>query len=280
MAGKVALLLYAQDGRHSAPCIRLLGPLIYLTFFDRGGSLSTSGFDIHKHPELFLRILIGITANPLADLGFDETIVQDRTVVTGEKERRMRLTITVDGTTLDLVLEEILFISDALHGRGTTVWSAIIRRPTKDRRGKSRVTSTPVTDEPKVAVKDSWIDPLRKFTEGRILAKLNEMEVEGVPQLIYEGQVKAPLPFESEDKNMKFNHSTHTLRSHLGNINRDYHLRVHSRLVTTPVGQPALEFSCLAELLVAFLDYIIGKSNNIFNYPLVSPEFCSAQTSS
>ena len=52
-AGKTALLLYAQDGRHSAPCLRLLGHHIILTFFDRGGSLSTVPIDINQHPEVF-----------------------------------------------------------------------------------------------------------------------------------------------------------------------------------------------------------------------------------
>jgi len=33
VAGKIALLLYAQDGRHTTPCLRVLGHSIVLTFF-------------------------------------------------------------------------------------------------------------------------------------------------------------------------------------------------------------------------------------------------------
>ncbi|KIJ10238.1 hypothetical protein PAXINDRAFT_157676 [Paxillus involutus ATCC 200175] len=89
MAGKVALILYAQDTRHSVVCIRVLGQWIYLTFFDRGGSLSISPVDIHSNPEEFLRILIGVTASPFIDLGFDETITRDQEVQEGETGRRM-----------------------------------------------------------------------------------------------------------------------------------------------------------------------------------------------
>jgi len=45
-----------------------------------------------------------------------------------------------------------------------------------------------------IVVKDSWINPLRKFTEGGILAKLNEAGVEGVPRLIHKQQVQGPHP--------------------------------------------------------------------------------------
>lgn len=61
VAGKTALLLYTQDGRHSASSLRILGDYIVLTFFDRGGSLSTVSIDINKYPEEFLHILIGIS---------------------------------------------------------------------------------------------------------------------------------------------------------------------------------------------------------------------------
>jgi len=57
VAGKASCLLYAQDGHHAAPCIRILGSEIFLTIFDSGGSLTTCGYDIHRSPQSFLRIL-------------------------------------------------------------------------------------------------------------------------------------------------------------------------------------------------------------------------------
>ena len=62
VAGKASCLLYAQDGRHAAPCIRILGSEIFLTIFDRGGSLTTCSYDIHRSPQSFLCILISISS--------------------------------------------------------------------------------------------------------------------------------------------------------------------------------------------------------------------------
>lgn len=56
IAGKTALLLYAQDGRHSTPCLQILGHTVVLMFFDRGGSLLTLPIDINRQPEEFLHI--------------------------------------------------------------------------------------------------------------------------------------------------------------------------------------------------------------------------------
>ena len=122
-AGKASCLLYAQDGRHSVPCVRILGPSVYLTIFDRGGSLSTAAFNIHRHPEVFLRILIGVSARPLSTLGFD-TSIQWRTVCCDGKQHNVKqITIARNGQPpCTIELKKVLFISDNPHGRGTTVW--------------------------------------------------------------------------------------------------------------------------------------------------------------
>ena len=75
IAGKTTLLLYAQDGRHSTPCLRILGHSIVLMFFDRGGSLSTSVININQQPEEFLHILVGLSCARPDHLRFDETII-------------------------------------------------------------------------------------------------------------------------------------------------------------------------------------------------------------
>ncbi|KAF8838470.1 hypothetical protein BDN67DRAFT_1013052 [Paxillus ammoniavirescens] len=107
-----------------------------------------------------------------------------------------------------------------------------------------------------VAVKDSWIDPLRKYTEGMILHRLNQHNIEGVPQLVHEQQVKTQ--YHNNEK--PINYSTHTVQSMLSNScsTIPYHLQVLSRLITQPVSVLVTKFSCLGELLVAFLDYIVA----------------------
>ena len=108
-----------------------------------------------------------------------------------------------------------------------------------------------------IVVKDSWIDPLRKFTEGSILAKLNKASVEGIPKLIHEQQVQGPHPLRLDSK---VNQSTHFLQTLLSHIKvPSYHVRVLSRLLMEPLGQRIFDFSSLVELLVAFINYVLSR---------------------
>ena len=239
-AGKTALLLYAQDGRHSAPCLQILGTSVVLTFFDRGGSLSTAPIDIHKHPEEFLRVLIGLVRASRGHLGFHETLIW-------RKDGTKRMLVVWEGEVNEVTLEKLIFISNALHGRGSTVWCA----------GLHPVSSEPSHPLRQVVVKDSWIDPLRKFSEGSILARLNATGIKGVPKLIREQQVQGP---HLSRPDLKVNKSTHFIRTLLPDIAaRPYHVRTLSRLITEPVGQTILEFSSLVELLLAFIDYVLSE---------------------
>ena len=59
-----------------------------------------------------------------------------------------------------------------------------------------------------VAVKDTWIDPLRKYTEGTILHILNKARIEGVPTLIYDGQVTTKT-YDKHGMQTTINNSMH-----------------------------------------------------------------------
>ena len=240
VAGKTALLLYAQDGRHLAPCLQILGHSIVLTFFDRGGSLSTAPIDINKHPEEFLWVLIGLTRASHGHLGFDETLIW-------RKDGTKHILILLLEEMNEITLEKLIFTSNVLHGHGSTVWHA----------GLCPMSSEPSDPLCQVVVKDTWIDPLRKFTEGSILARLNAAGVKGVPKLIHEQQVQGPHPSRPD---LKVNKSTHFIRMLLSDVDvHPYHVRALSRLITELVGQPILEFSSLAELLLAFIDHVLSE---------------------
>jgi len=45
-----------------------------------------------------------------------------------------------------------------------------------------------------VVVKDSWIDAVRKYMEGRILSILNKHNIKGVLTLIHEQQISLAYP--------------------------------------------------------------------------------------
>lgn len=242
LAGKVALLLEAQDGRCMVPGIRLVGSHIFLTIFDRGGSISTFPLNIHKFPEQFLRILLGLTFANGTGLGFDSTISP---IQKGQKS----IQIAKQNKTYNILVDTLLFSSGSLHSRGTTVWS-----------GKVTIDEK----EQEVVVKDSWIDPLRRYTEGRVLKMLKKAGVHGVPTLTHEQQVRTLHPVTREI----VNHSTHIFRTLLsGSSEPSYYLRVLSRLVSRPRGYPIFDFNSLAELLVALVDCLGGASKPVSPEP-------------
>lgn len=153
---------------------------------------------------------------PLCCIGFDETVVLD---IDGKKHVVVAWTGDLEGS--EVVMDNLLFISDALHGCRTTIWAVWMYSPEK----------LPCC----IVVKDSWIDPLWKFTEGGILAKLNKAGVKAVPKLIHEQQVQGPHPSHPDSK---VNQSTHFLRTLLSHIKvPSYCVRVLSCLLTEPLGQ-------------------------------------------
>ena len=153
----------------------------------------------------------------------------------------------------------MLFISDNLHSRGTTVWEGVLLEPlvgSIGRGGKQKKPKLGAGQGETVIVKDSWIDPLQKYTKGMILSMLNMKCVEGVPTLVHKQQVETCHPHSCSNKIMMVNSSMHILHSAV--THHFYYLCVLSRIITTPIGVSITEFSCLGELLVAFLDYIVG----------------------
>lgn len=149
--------------------------------------------------------------------------------------------IDKDNNSRKIWLKRVLDISDSLCGRGTTVW-------------EGNMDSEP--SDP-VVVKDTWTDPLRKYTEGMILHILEKHQIEGVPTLVSEQQVKTSLR-DPTQSNTVINQSMHFLRSALprGSV---FDLQTLSRLVSRPLCKLIFEFSSVGELLVAYLDHVVGK---------------------
>ncbi|KAI6109303.1 hypothetical protein EDD16DRAFT_1522535 [Pisolithus croceorrhizus] len=180
----------------AAPCFCILGSSIHSMIFDHGGSLSTCSYDINSKLLDFMCILISITSAPHEILGFDASTTWEWQQCNGKTVGVKALNVWEDNTELSIELDRVLFISDNLFSRGTMVWGGMIR-------GMQARTREPVV------MKDSWIDPLQKYTEGRILFILNVHKIKGVLTLVHEQQVKASSL--SAVANPTVNHSTHFL---------------------------------------------------------------------
>ncbi|KAG6374959.1 hypothetical protein JVT61DRAFT_3716 [Boletus reticuloceps] len=188
LAGKVTFLLEAQDGRYTH----------HPFLFDHGGSISTHPLDIHQLPREFLQILLGITFADRITLGFDYTI-------SPTQNSQKTIQILMRGQEYSILINTLLFFSGSMHSWGTTVWS-----------GKVIIEE----EEEDVVVKDSWVDPLRQYTEGRILRILEKANVQCVPRLVHEQQVRTQHPIT---RNF-LNHLTHILCSLIdGSPNPSHH---------------------------------------------------------
>ncbi|KAI6041970.1 hypothetical protein EDC04DRAFT_2601275 [Pisolithus marmoratus] len=171
----------------------------------------------------FVHILIGVTTASNEILGFNTSIAWEWQQCNSKAVGVKSLDIHAGSIDLAIELNRVLFISNNLFGQGTTVWGGMIR----NMQAKTR--------EP-VVMKDLWIDPLWKYTEGRILSILNMHKIKGVPTLI-------------SNVNSLVNSSTY--------------LQVLSHIVTQPIGDLITEFSCLGKLLIAFLDYVVAHKNAV-----------------
>ena len=111
-------------------------------------------------------------------------------------------------------------------------------------------------EDKEVIVKDSWVDPLRQYMEGRILKILEAAGVEGIPRLVHKQQVQTRHPIMQE----LLNNSTHILHTLLKapGASALYYLHVLLCLISKPRGYPIFDFTSLAELLVGVVDCLSG----------------------
>ncbi|TDL13486.1 hypothetical protein BD410DRAFT_735314, partial [Rickenella mellea] len=120
-----------------------------LTVFNRSGSVSSTKFDVHEHPDLFLRVAVGILFLPDQYLGYDDTI----DLVKNE--------IWVKGKAYPI--DSVIYQEPSLRGRGTVCFKVVID-------GKFGV------------VKDSWVDNSRVEKEWKLLEEAKG--VDNVAQMV------------------------------------------------------------------------------------------------
>ncbi|KAI5995389.1 hypothetical protein EDC04DRAFT_2612982 [Pisolithus marmoratus] len=125
------------------PGLQILGDHIILTLFNWGGSISTHPLHIHQCPKVFLCVLLGITFSDAVVLGFD-------TMISPVEEGKKKVQIIKDGKECFISVNQLLFISGSLHGRGMTVWSGAV----------TQTDFSKLEEGQKVIIKDSFVDPL------------------------------------------------------------------------------------------------------------------------
>ncbi|KAH8109274.1 kinase-like domain-containing protein, partial [Phellopilus nigrolimitatus] len=201
----------------------------YVTFhyFDRAGVIASDTFNIHEHPEKFLRIVIGFLFSSKTELGYDNSIVvENGSLFITVKDKKFRL-------------EQHIYAEPCIRGRGTACYLASL-------------------DGKQYVIKDSWVDDNRQSPEQQILKHLHG--VAGVPTIAAYDAVKIGREKDTTRrlrkvfKKQKF-FDKRELKWRSVHVKADD--REHRRLVTTPYGDPLESFSSLIELISATRDLIL-----------------------
>jgi hypothetical protein len=227
---KSYLIFKAQEDRRYVISIAICGNSFYVTFCDRAGVCHSQELNIDNNRDKFLRVLVGLNIASRPWLGYDPTITSDI--------NRVRM-VFVDEP---YVIKSTIFRSNVVRGRATICWHGT--RDNKD-----------------YAIKDTWADTSRDFTEQDILTEIRD--IEGVPRVV-QGII---VEFNGEDTTdrrrqaLTMSKIVWTRRGR--SLFRKLENRVHRRLVLQPLGIPVVCFSSKEELISVFIDIVKSKHHRI-----------------
>jgi hypothetical protein len=216
----------AQDARRFIQGFTLCGPLMRLWEFDRLGGIASSAFDINKEGLRFISAVLGYLWMTDEQLGYDPTI----TLEGGNRY----MTITKEGKTERLVIDDVIKPYQSIIGRGTICWKAY-REEDKSKQ--------------LLVVKDSWQYPERD-EEGEYLLEATKSEVDHVARYYHHETVRVG----GKDDNI------------VDNVRKGLEIRedplrddrVHQRVILCDYGQPLYEASSRVAMLAALEGGITG----------------------
>lgn len=270
--GATKRMFCSQHNRRFVIGCTIANDSISFHYIDRSGMLSSGLYEVHKHPEQFVRIIVGFTLIDPKYLGYDTTL----SVVGGVGK------VTFEDKEYE-VLENIYTESSVL-GRGTMCFE--VKHPDSN------------SEQPRSCVlKDAWVDVRTAEKEVVTLKKLNELKITNIPTVVASGLVKIdgrvdstkdirvalmdldsgargikPLPKTSLSGDSKANAPTEAdgvAQDKLKRIKKRRKvarngtiivqpIRDHHRIILEPYGIEFYKFRCLEEFILAIKDIISG----------------------
>ncbi|KAJ2918856.1 hypothetical protein MD484_g1474, partial [Candolleomyces efflorescens] len=212
-----------QPNRRFFRSLLITEKTVRLFHFDRSGAQYSPPLNIHEHPELFIRLILGITASDERTLGLDDS-VQWTTGSGGKKTVGTLRTIGCDNTVVeyDLVTGKKPIVRSGLLGRGTTCWVAENER------------------RERFIVKDYWVADGQTSSECKLLEEAKGLK--GVCQLVsYE---------VNRGQTVDFRGDTSTLNSSA------FQNRTSVRIVMKAYGRTLGNFTSAEQVLGALRDAI------------------------
>ncbi len=238
LAQSARLIFRHQPNRRFVLMSFLNGPRIFLVVFDRSGVVCSTGFDIHDHPELFLRIVLGFTFAEPKELGFDPTVTLDK--------NNKGLICVGD---VQYIIDDVIYVEGVIRGRGTVCYRV---------HHESQPTSY-------LVAKDSWVDTSREERECNILMLLGG--VPGIPKMIAHSIVNVDSTSDTTARFRKrllveAHRSKNTQAVHWTWADDHYasvEIREHRRIVTSPYAAKLEEFPSLLVFVQVIRDIAISE---------------------
>ncbi|TDL16846.1 hypothetical protein BD410DRAFT_844106 [Rickenella mellea] len=231
---KASHIFRTQENRLFVVMIALCFESVYLCVFDRAGVLISHEYNVHAHPDAFLRIMVGLLFADPAMIGLDDTV----TISNGAVKR-----VAVKRS---FEIERTLFKTEAIRGTAATYWHAV--------RGNKNYV-----------IKDTWHDISLPRTEAQILAKL--VDIEGVPRVVETARVTVPVI------ECRVDDTTDRRRRDMGRVGltqsrmqfKKLENRIHLRMVMQPLASSIWKFSTKRELISALID-ILTIHENVYEH--------------
>ncbi|KAL1729882.1 hypothetical protein EV714DRAFT_273210 [Schizophyllum commune] len=212
--------LSTQDDRIFHIGLGIVNHHCFLHLYDRSGCVRSAPIDIHKEPETFLKVLVGLSSLPLRFAGHDISI-------TTHADSRY---VTVAGVTYRILSR--VNENAGIRGLGTIVWRCDYKRKDGTRK--------------EVFIKGEWVDTSRVHTEAKFLKMARDKEVCGVPRFIAsEAVTRQGAPVSTEYFRSKVCSAKQ--------LQQCSEFRVYTRTVMEEYGSPLGEFRSKAELLGGIL---------------------------
>ncbi|TDL29062.1 hypothetical protein BD410DRAFT_892437 [Rickenella mellea] len=163
------LMFGHQVDRRFVLAVKLFGTTMSLMVLNRSGTVASADFDVHKRPELFLRVAIGLLFLDRTSMGYDPTISPARD------------TIQVNTNTYHI--KSIIYQESVVRGRGTVCLEV-------EKDGQTFV------------IKDYWLDDSRGNKEWTILD--DAKDVDHVTDLVEYEELEIGDVFDSTANDMHF----------------------------------------------------------------------------
>ncbi|KAJ2911990.1 hypothetical protein MD484_g8428, partial [Candolleomyces efflorescens] len=220
-------IFIAQPNRFFVRCMVLTEHQAQIFHFDRSGVQYSRLFNIHRQPEIFIRLILGLFTTQESALGLDDTV---RWTTERGRVRGFVKTVGPDAvaTTYELVMAEEPLSRSSLLGRGTVCWTA------KNNRGE------------RVIIKDYWVLDAPDSDQSSEFDLLKEVKgLHGVCQMIsYEDNRKQTRDFRGDTSSFP---------------QASFQNRRNIRIVMRAYGPSIEHFTSIQQLLGALRDAIAGE---------------------